>query len=422
LCYWTDIDPQDETCLRGYDTASGTPYSLDSGTGLYNNCKGGWVDLGGGVDGVYAAFNKENDGTVAGNLVQGSTPLRQDTLGLPQNGGTVIPHALAYTTPQNGLTVLAAQEQPTLLVSSAAEFATPPMFTELGQEAWAYPDCGAADTVPGEILLGSLYNRPDNGESDLILNRFPPGHAAWEHVGTISHVCQGCMAYNPKANQTMLLCVSEDRLTLQARLWNGTNWDPPQTVYAGTAQINEAVVRTRPDGEWGALWDAFDNTLRLAQTASGAWQAPLTVSTAPIVFPEGSLDLQFNPNGDAGMAVERQGGSAGIYYGYLPQGGSSATWQLAGVSKAESASFVNSLEVHWLPSASTPLVTYNVNALLTGSGLCALSKSGGTWGTTFLPFYLTGFPLGTAQDAAGTIAFAGRDNSSGQGTVCFLDW
>jgi hypothetical protein len=417
LFYWADLDANDETYLRGRNSGTGAMYEVAHGVGLCGGGGGGWISRN-SQDGVFVVADEQRDGQITGSFITGATLAEQETIAAPLAGGHVFTHSLALGTQDGGLTILAAQERPTALIASAASYGGNFDFTEFGSDTWASPDCASIDSVPGEILLGSLYVSPATSQTDLILNRFAPGNSTGTHVGTVQGVKQAWMDFNPKVGQPMLVCLLADGLTLNARLWNGAAWGSPATIFTAPDPINEAVLRARPDGEWGLAWNEFDSTLRLTETTGGAWAAPSIISTAQLHLRPGSVDLQYSPNSDAGLAVERMDAEDGVYFGYKPAGDPTVTWELTSGTKGLDS---DSLEVHWLPEWGA-VVTYNVDPLISGGGLRLATRLGLTWNTTSLPFYLRGAPLSSATSPDGTMAWAGQDISTGQGTVAFLNW
>jgi hypothetical protein len=422
LAYWADTDADDETWIRGLMTASATLYEVKNGVGLCGGGFGGWVHLD-GQDGMYFATTESRIGRSTGYFIQGASIIKQETLAEPLTGSNFFTRALAFSSPQDDLTIITAEEAPVSLVTHFNKFDGTFTQQEIGGETWAHPDCAAPDSVPGEILLGSLYvTHP--GDSDLILSRFAPGDTQGEHTLTVKGQSQACMFYNPKSQQTMLVSLdSATHKVITARAWDQASgsWSAPSTLFNAPTAVFEVIVRPRPDGEWGAAWDEADGHLRLAETVGGVWQAPVVQSSAPLDYPEGSFDLAYSPAGDAGFVAERQAPQAGIWYGHKAPSSSVANWELASTSKGVNSSQLNSFEMHWLPEG--PVITYNVNALLFGGGsLRVTTKQGDNWNTTGVEFYMTAFPLGFAQNSLGMLAFAGQDNSTGEGTVCFLDW
>jgi hypothetical protein len=170
------------------------------------------------------------------------------------------------------------------------------------------------------------------------------------------------------------------------------------------------VLKVRPDGQWGVAWDDLSNNVRMAETSSGAWQAPNTLSTSSLNFGVGSLGMEYASNGDAGLAVERDSGTTGLYFGLKPLGSGTATWELA---QATQGFDVASINVHFL-FGTAPTILYNKG------GVTLAQKNGGTWTASGLAFYISGSPLVSVMDSAGTLAIAGKDNLTGKSAVCFL--
>ena len=49
-----------------------------------------------------------------------------------------------------------------------------------------------------------------------------------------------------------------------------------------------------------------------------------------------------------------------------------------------------------------------------------MASFNGTWTVTNLAFFVSGAPLVSLIDAAGTVAIAGKDISTGKSCICFI--
>jgi hypothetical protein len=407
--YWADIDANDETWIRGYKTASSTLSEPLHGVALCQFGFGGWYQSG-GTDGVYSATSEVRDGEVTGYLFNGATVARTDQIATPVDGANIGANSQAFIANDGSFVVLNKQQNPTALMhvapSVGAQFANPEL---LGIDTYANPDCAASGTTPGDMLLGAFYNT-GGVTNDLTLFHFAPGDQTGTYTATYTAVGLAKLVYNPTANQTMVAYTQNGSKTLLARTWNGTTWSSAATVYTSTGKIIDMVLKVRPDGQWGIAWDDENSNVRMAETSSGAWQAPNTLSTTGLNFGVGSLGMEYASNGDAGLAVERLSGTTGLYFGLKPLGSGTATWEVA---QATQGFEVSSINVHFL-FGTTPTILYNKG------GVTLAQKNGGTWTASGLAFYISGSPLVSVMDSAGTLAIAGKDNLTGQSAVCFL--
>jgi hypothetical protein len=406
LFYWSDIDASDDTWIRGFNTNTSSLFEVNHGAGLCDAGYGGWLNLGGN-DGVYTAVSEARDGEVIGYLLSGATVVQQDTISAPVGGATIGNRSLAFLTNDGGFAVLNRQDNPTALLHLAPSISGTFTHSLLGADTWAYPDCAASGTVPGELLLGSLYN-----STDLLLYRFPAGAATGTYMTKLGGVEIARMQYNPVTNQTLLVYSQNSSTSLEARLWDGAAWSGATVLHSGANLIADVMVRARPDGEWGVAWDDSGSNVRMAETSAGAWQPAVTLANATLHFGVGSVALEYNANGDAGLAVERNTGAPGVFFGSKPLGSTTATWDHV----IDTSGFnVSSLNVHFTLGV-TPVIVYYDNDL----GIQFAQQSGADWSVASLPFYIKGTPLVSVMDAAGTLAVVGKDNSTGQSAVCIL--
>jgi hypothetical protein len=406
LFYWAELENTDETWIRGYDTASATPYTIGHGTGLCDAGFGGWYRSGAN-DGIYTVTSEVRDGEVTGYLLNGSSIVQQETIAQPGSGTPLGSKSLAFITNGGGLAVLNRQENPTALLHTAPSVGGAFTTSQLGIDTWAFPDCAASGTVPGDYLLGSFYR-----ETNLVLYYFPPGAVTGTYLDTYADANAARLQYNPVTNQTMLVYTQNGGTTLVSRLWDGLTLSGPSVINTG-GKINEIVLRARPDGEWGVAWDDINSNVLLAETAGGAWQPANTLSTDVLHLAYGSIGLEYASNGDAALAVERgDPNTGGLYFGLKPSGGTAATWTLAAASPGFSFSSIN---VHFRSGTDPVIVCYD-NTL----GVQYAQFEAGSWNISNLPFYIKGNPLVSVMDASGTLAVAGKDNASGKSAVCFL--
>jgi hypothetical protein len=357
----------------------------------------------GGPDGLYLIAAETRDGEINGYFLHNGTISPPQNIALPAAQGSVGLKALAFRTNTGEIAVLDEQPYPTTLLHLAPALGTSFSTTQLGVDTWARPDCGAPGTLPGELLLGSQY-----GYSDLILNRFAAGDPQGSYQLTLKDVALPRMAYNPVLNRTLLAYATGGGKSIGTRSWDGAGWSPLQSIYAGSSDIVDLVLRVRPDGEWGIAWDDLACNVMLAETQAGVWQPPVTLSTAVLDQGFGSVGFEYASNGDAGLSVERQGAAPGLYFGTKPAGSPTASWALVTASDGHSLSSMN---VQFRFGTDPVVLYYDVR-----TGMAMGSYSGG-WSAYNLPFYLKGNPVATLIDAAATIEVFGKDNSTGQSAV-----
>jgi hypothetical protein len=406
LVYYSAVDSGSIAHLYGFQSSGGTTYDPLPGVGSVDKGFGSWYH-GSGSDGLYVIANEPRDGEITGRLMVNGSVAQTDQVAEPIQSLPTGDKSVAFITPAGGLEVLNQQNVPIAYRHSAPTVGGQFTNSQLGLDCWATPRAAASGPAAGEILVSSAY-----AGSTLVINDFPSGSSTGTALGSFVDsadvICS--MAYNATANLTGIAYSGGGGQNVLFRSWNGTTLSSATTVYTGSATLINMVLKVRPDGQWGVAWDDLSNNVRMAETSSGAWQAPNTLSTSSLNFGVGSLGMEYASNGDAGLAVERDSGTTGLYFGLKPLGSGTATWELA---QATQGFDVASINVHFL-FGTAPTILYNKG------GVTLAQKNGGTWTASGLAFYISGSPLVSVMDSAGTLAIAGKDNLTGKSAVCFL--
>jgi hypothetical protein len=352
LAYYTAIGTDGVGHAYGYKSQGAVTFDPIPGVGTISNGFGSWFSSGG--DGLYLLGSEPRDGEVTGRFIVNGALTRTDLVAAPLEGLPTGDRSIAFITNTGGFEVLNRQNVPTAFRHSAASVGGTFTNSQLGLDTWAIPQAGASGTTAGEIILGSTYD-----PAVLVLSRFSAGNNVGDQLATFPDAAVYSICYNPALNRTGVAYTQNGGKDVLFRSWNGTVLSSAATVYTGTDALVEMVLKARPDGEWGVAWDDSASNVRLAETSSGTWQAPGTLSAQAVNFAVGSIGLGYAANNDAGIAVERSTGTTGLYFGLKPAGSGTATWELVSPSQGFN---MKSISVNFMFGTTATLV-YNDNTL-----------------------------------------------------------
>ena len=167
--------------------------------------------------------------------------------------------------------------------------------------------------------------------------------------------------------------------------------------------VDALLLYQHPHGQpftWFFLDDA-DNVQLVEKPASGGWGTAQVLSTDEVRGASG-LSLDYHTAGHTCVAVERLGGSPGLYIGIRPAGESFA-WEQVTDDVGLSAESIKSLY-----HLDSPVVVFYAKRFPPNDGTVVVAeKLAGNWEPYALPFNIHGEPLGLACDASGNLILGG---------------
>ncbi|MBN2082903.1 fibronectin type III domain-containing protein [bacterium] len=395
VVYWTDFATDGRQHLHGYSSVADDWYTLAEGAGIAQGGAGAYTVIDGQA-GVYVCHNEVRDGECYGQLLNRADTYLGQTHFAPQGSNSITAKHQTVLLTDSSVLCLSGQTFPTARASKAALIGQSFTSETIGQDAYCQLDTACTMSYAKDYLVGSY-----TPEGNLVTTWFLTDLGEIDEVAVYAGTSLARLEYNPYNGANILVYATDGSTDLAARSWNGLDWSEPATIHTGTAEIEALTVSGKPDFQWGVAWIDTTDAVRLAETAAGVWQAPEVLSTEVVNGPAG-LGLDYHAGGHVCLAVERQGGSPGVYLGQR-LAGQSLTWELAAATDGTSA---ESLYAYY--HLTKPVVLfYEPVVPLADSRMQFVEYLGGAWIKTPLDGELHGAPVSARRNLGGDIVITG---------------
>lgn len=407
LCCWTEaaVNDSDSQQLMNYDSTAddgaGATYEITNGYGLAGASRGGYY-MGGTSTGIYAICDEVRDGECTGYFVTDGAAPSVSTIYTPQGAGSISEKHYSVLLADGSFLSLSGQE----FATSRASWSGFPVenldYKDYGVDNWAYPDTACTTRFAYEFLGGSYTSG-----GDLVLNKFSTSFHTGQLIGTYSGTSLAKLVHNAFSQETKLFYATDSATDIEVRQWNESNWSEPVTVMQGNVTLTALAVAGNMANEWGVAYIDENDTVWLVESLDEVWGQPLELSDDTLNAGAG-IGFDYHTNGSSCVAVERNGGSPGIYLGVIPASGS-ISWELVSNTVGDSTS------LYAFYHLDSPIVLYyKPDPTPADSRMQLVEEHDGVWTTTELPGQMHGAPVAASRNVLGNIVLTGYRIDAGQ--------
>jgi hypothetical protein len=276
------------------------------------------------------------------------------------------------------------------------------VYKDYGVENWAFPDTACTSRFAYEFIGGSY-----TAGGDIALFKYSTSFHTGQLIGTFTGTSMAKLAHNAFSQETMLFYATDSATDIELRQWNESNWSEPVTVMEGNVALTALAVAGNMAYEWGVAYIDDNDTAWLVETHNGAWGQSLELSNDALNDGAG-IGFDYHTNGSSCVAVERDGGSPGIYLGVIPDGGS-ISWELVSDTAGDSSS------LYAFYHLDTPIALYyKPDPTPVDSLMQLVEEYDGVSTTTELPGQMHGAPVAASRNVLGHIVLTGYRIDAGQ--------
>lgn len=379
------------------DGGSGQLYDVDGAYGLVSGGSGAYYDDG-GSPAVYTAATEPRDGECTGRLVEDGSIMLTDDLYLPVGGDHVGAYHQALGFADGSIRFLSEQQYPTAINTYAA-FAGDTFSVGLaGQDNWCIPNAACITNTADEYFVGSFT---ESTPKEFLLYRFSGGAETGVLEENLPEMGEPELAYNAGAGEVALFGLTDGDTDLSYWTWDGGSWSSATTIYSGTALIEALKAASTASGEWGVAFIDGDENVQLVETSGGVWGTAQVLTTDDVNGPSG-IGLDYSPDDDASIVVERRDPDPGLFIGIRPDGGS-FSWE-----KIIDSTGTKLRSLYCFYNEPSPVVLYYWrDNPASSSKVHVAEKFDGSWETVEFDFQMHGAPISARLDADGNILMAG---------------